>query len=390
MSLDAVERALEIFHPGEVHLTDKQLGLVNRELGPRLTLALFGALPPIAGGAPKDDEDDDDEEDQDVSEKETNRIARRAAAALAAGEDDEDDEDDDEDEDEDDKKSKSSKNKRSQSSDDEDEDDEDDDEDDTDVSDTEVKAWLKEVTSTPEIKAIIREASKQLAAREVNLSVKAAREELEDRFNEEIASLRDQLASGRLTPKQATKKAKDKAEKLGEEDDSGESEADALKTAAEERDRQRREQKLALREIRAYRREQLQDEDQSKLIPEMIAVDHDTSEADVDEMIEASKARYTAIRKQIIRDLKEQGWKSPKQLKALARSGNETDDEDEEDEDDGRTPAGRRAQGPPTRENEQPVQLSSKRRQGLRSRFGYGDQGADQNASQRRVPTRSR
>lgn len=369
MSTDAAERnsanSLYTGLPGEVVLDSHQVSLNMRKLGPSGFYKTFGWLPPIAGGAGDDDDVDTDEE--------TERIARRAAARLAAEEKNKpsstSEEDEEDEEDEDDKNP-------------EPEDEESEEEEELDVTDDEVRAWLKEVTNTPEIKQIIKAAARELASKDVKTSITQAREELQEEFDERLEDIRRELASGRIDKRQAKSKVKKAAEGVVEEaDDDTDDEAERLREEAQEREAKRREDKLKLREIKAYRREQLAEEDQNKLIPEMIVVIADTSEEEVDRMIEESKARYTKMRKSIIAELKSQGWKGPKELKRLAETSSE---EGEEEEEEPPTPP---RGGPPTREQTEPAQISKKRRASLRERFGYGPNGANQNASERRLPT---
>lgn len=293
-----------------------------------------------------DAEDTDDVETTDTNDDDPDEVARKAAQRLAKEGKGKQDTEDDPDEDEDDPSGSG---------------------DEVDVDDEDVKRWLSDVLKTPEIKQVIRETSKEVAARVKDKTEKEVRAELEEAFDKRLKRIESRLRSGELTQEEADEEAAKAAERAaaatrrqaGEDEKADQEEEQARKEAETAR-----EQKIRLRELQAYRREALSKEDRSKLVEAIVVVTPDMEEDDVDELIDNAKTAYTTIRKQVIAELRSKGWKSPRDLQRLA-AGTGSDEEDEED-------GAEEEPGVPTRDRTTNG-LSKQRRQGLRERFRYGD-----------------
>lgn len=131
-----------------------------------------------------------------------------------------------------------------------------------------------------------------------------------------------------------------------------------------QREQDERERRLRTRELQAYARETLALEDRGKLVEDIVSVQLGMTEDDIDDLIEKSKVAYTKVRKQVIAELRAQGWKSPRDLARLAAEGRDVDDDVDEDEPE--------VTAPQTRDRRDSGGLSKKRRQSLRDRFRYG------------------
>jgi len=256
-------------------------------------------------------------------------------------------------------------------------------EDDDLATDDEVKQWIADVTDTPEIKAVIRHTAREVAKRSTDRAVAEVREALETDFAKRLEKVTKLLEDGSITESEANKRAQLAAEaavkaerrrsKLPDLDTTDDTEEDnddnkdqekvaaerrAAADAEQKRIQDEREARIKQRELQAYMREALADEDKAKIITEMIEVRPGMSENDIDDLIEMSKEVRERVRKQIISELRKQGWKSPRELRAAQ--------EPEEDEEEDAT----EETGPPARDAKTDS-LTKKRRLELRSRFGY-------------------
>jgi len=262
------------------------------------------------------------------------------------------------------------------------------------ATDEEVQQWLKDVTDTPEIKSIIRQTARDISRRATDRAVSEIRETLEKDMDKRFEKISKLLEDGRITESEANARAQAAAESAAnaerrrsgvpppeKEDDeldseikAEEAEVDAARKAVEAEQKARREEderrraqdereaKIKMRELEAYRREALADEDKSKIIVEMIEIRPGMNEDSIDDLIERSREVRDRIRKQTVAEMRKQGWRSPRDLKAAESK----DEEEETEEEESPRP------GPPSRDAKNET-LTKQRRAALRSRFGYGE-----------------
>jgi hypothetical protein len=288
----------------------------------------------MAGDNQREDADDLNEEEE-LDENDQDEVARRAAARIAAEQPDPPDPPDDEDPDPD-----------------------------TQPTDEDVQEWLSEVVQTPEIKEIIRSSAREIAEKSGTRTARQITNDLMEKLETRLKSFEAEIKSGNKTredlDEDAQRLAEEEAARARNRSNGNPPDDDA----DEERKKlEKRQQEVRTRETKAYARERLSQEDTSKLIAEVVVVRDDTTEDDVDDMIDDAKAAYGKTRTAIVKELRAQGWRSPEDLLALAREGRRT-----------RT-GGRGSQDPPAppSRDKQESGLTDDRKSELRERFNYGN-----------------
>jgi hypothetical protein len=245
------------------------------------------------------------------------------------------------------------------------------------ADDEQTQQFLEELLTLPEIKQVIRRAASD-AAKAAGAEMKEIRDEMQDEFDDRFDEISKQLKEGAISQRQAERRvreaaaeiaeeAKDKAEEAGEQTPPPPPEPEEpIATDREDRQKareERREKRRRKQEVDLYRREALLDVDKSKMIVEMVVVGDDTSEDDVDEMIEQAQTAYSKLRKKVIKDLRAEGWRGPK------------DPTPEDEPVPGRRGAEDEETSPPTRDKSTGPGLDKARKEELRDRFDYGDRG---------------
>jgi len=234
------------------------------------------------------------------------------------------------------------------------------DKEDDEPSDEEVQEWLDEVIAVPEVQAVIRKAARD-AAKEAGKSIGDVRAELEVDFKDRLEKIETDFRSGKIDREEADEAAAEEAKKaVRAKTDRPSAEDDADKRRWEEQTT--REKALRKRELENYKREVLLSEDTTSLIPELVIVTDGVSEDDIDQMVEESKNTFSKVRKQVTKELRAQGWKSPADLRKLADEDTSDSDDEPDDKDERR---------PPTRDSRSGDALTEGRRKQLRSRFQY-------------------